>query len=72
MTDQDPLRHLRAELDRLDETLLDTLRRRIDCGVRIAEYKVRHDLPMMQAGSGWSRREQPGTPPRTAWTPASW
>jgi 4-amino-4-deoxychorismate mutase len=50
MTDQDHLRDLRAELDLLDEKLLDTLRRRIDCGVRIAEYKARHDLPMMQPG----------------------
>lgn len=50
MSDQDPLRDLRAELDLLDESLLDILRRRIDCGVRIAEHKVRYGLPMMQPG----------------------
>ncbi len=50
MSDQDELRRLRAELDELDGVLLDTLRRRIDCGVRIARYKSRHGVPMMQPG----------------------
>ncbi|MFE3071605.1 4-amino-4-deoxychorismate mutase CmlD [Streptomyces sp. NPDC059247] len=50
MTEQDELYRLRGELDTLDGTLLDTLRRRIDCGVRIARYKSRHGVPMMQPG----------------------
>lgn len=50
MTEQDELHRLRTELDTLDGTLLDTLRRRIDCGVRIARYKSRHGVPMMQPG----------------------
>ncbi|MDB1090284.1 chorismate mutase family protein [Streptomyces sp. ACA25] len=50
MTEQDELHRLRTELDTLDGTLLDTLRRRIDCGVRIARYKSQHDVPMMQPG----------------------
>ncbi|MFJ2783095.1 4-amino-4-deoxychorismate mutase CmlD [Streptomyces sp. NPDC093249] len=50
MTEQDELHRLRGELDTLDGTLLDTLRRRIDCGVRIARYKSRHGVPMMQPG----------------------
>ncbi|SCF47644.1 chorismate mutase [Micromonospora matsumotoense] len=50
MTEHDELHRLRAELDVLDGTLLDTLRRRLDCGVRIARAKSRHDVPMMQPG----------------------
>ncbi|MEV1050128.1 4-amino-4-deoxychorismate mutase CmlD [Streptomyces sp. NPDC049887] len=50
MTEQDELHRLRTELDSLDGTLLDTLRRRIDCGVRIARYKSLHGVPMMQPG----------------------
>ncbi|MFF7525770.1 4-amino-4-deoxychorismate mutase CmlD [Streptomyces pseudovenezuelae] len=50
MTQQDELHRLRSELDTLDGTLLDTLRRRIDCGVQIARYKSRHGVPMMQPG----------------------
>ncbi|GGT60435.1 4-amino-4-deoxychorismate mutase CmlD [Streptomyces purpureus] len=50
MTKQDELARLRTELDHLDGTLLDTLRRRIDCGVRIARHKSRHGVPMMQPG----------------------
>ncbi|APE20321.1 MULTISPECIES: 4-amino-4-deoxychorismate mutase CmlD [Streptomyces] len=50
MTEQNELQRLRAELDALDGTLLDTVRRRIDLGVRIARYKSRHGVPMMQPG----------------------
>ncbi|MFD4029995.1 4-amino-4-deoxychorismate mutase CmlD [Streptomyces sp. NPDC058637] len=50
MTEQDELHGLRAELDALDVTLMDTVRRRIDYGVRIARYKSRHGVPMMQPG----------------------
>jgi chorismate mutase-like protein len=42
------LNDLRAELDRLDQILLDTVRRRLECGVRIAEHKAAHEVPMMQ------------------------
>ncbi|HEY0699422.1 MAG TPA: chorismate mutase family protein [Micromonospora sp.] len=47
-TDVDRLAALRAELDHLDEQLLDVLRQRIECCVRIAEHKREHDIPMMQ------------------------
>jgi chorismate mutase-like protein len=39
---------LRAHLDALDQVLLDTVRDRIRCCVRIAEVKRRHSVPMMQ------------------------
>jgi chorismate mutase len=39
---------LRARLDALDRVLLDTVRDRILCCVRIAEVKRRHGVPMMQ------------------------
>ncbi|GGV87235.1 hypothetical protein GCM10015535_36550 [Streptomyces gelaticus] len=39
---------LRAELDLVDVTLLDTLKSRIDLCVRIAEHKREHGVPMMQ------------------------
>lgn len=48
MTDHHPLEQLREELDRLDHRLLDTVRRRIECGVRIAKYKSANEVPMMQ------------------------
>ncbi len=50
MTEHHPLALLREELDRLDQDLLDTIRKRIECGVRIAEYKSANDVPMMQPG----------------------
>jgi chorismate mutase len=42
------LETLRAQLDSIDGQLLETLRERIDCCVRIAEYKRENDVPMMQ------------------------
>jgi chorismate mutase-like protein len=42
------LAQLRAELDRTDVRLLDTLRSRVECCVRIAEHKREHAVPMMQ------------------------
>jgi chorismate mutase len=42
------LEHLRAQLDALDQVLLDTVRDRIRCCVRIGEAKRRHGVPMMQ------------------------
>ena len=42
------LEQLRSELDALDAELLDTLRDRIRCCVRIAEVKRRDAVPMMQ------------------------
>jgi len=39
---------LRHELDLVDARLLDTLKDRIECCVRIAEYKREHAVPMMQ------------------------
>ena len=42
------LERLRAELDTLDQALLDTVRDRIRCCVSIAEVKRRHGVPMMQ------------------------
>jgi chorismate mutase-like protein len=42
------LEDLRAQLDALDEALLETVRDRIRCCVRIAEAKRRHGVPMMQ------------------------
>ncbi|MGP3926317.1 chorismate mutase family protein [Streptomyces sp. 8N616] len=44
----DGLEALRDELDRIDQRLLGTIRERLDCCVRIAEYKREHDVPMMQ------------------------
>ena len=42
------LERLRAQLDALDQDLLDTVRDRIRCCVRIAEVKRRHGVAMMQ------------------------
>ena len=42
------LEALRAQLDALDQVLLDTVRDRIRCCVRIADVKRRHEVPMMQ------------------------
>jgi chorismate mutase len=42
------LERLRAQLDALDRVLLDTVRDRIRCCVRIADAKRRHGVPMMQ------------------------
>jgi chorismate mutase-like protein len=44
----DDLERLRAQLDALDQTLLDTVRDRIRICVRIAEVKRRDAVPMMQ------------------------
>jgi prephenate dehydrogenase len=48
MTEQDSLERLREQLDRLDQDLLDTVRKRIECGIRIAKYKAANAVPMMQ------------------------
>jgi chorismate mutase-like protein len=42
------LESLRAQLDALDRVLLDTVRDRVRCCVRIADVKRRHGVPMMQ------------------------
>lgn len=42
------LRSLRDELDGLDRTLLETVRRRLDCCCRIGRHKRDHAIPMMQ------------------------
>jgi chorismate mutase len=42
------LQRLRAKLDALDQVLLDTVRDRIRCCVRIADVKRRHRVSMMQ------------------------
>jgi chorismate mutase-like protein len=42
------LERLRAHLDALDQVLLDTVRDRIRCCVRIADVKRRDGVPMMQ------------------------
>jgi chorismate mutase-like protein len=42
------LEGLRAQLDELDRLLLDIVRDRIRCCVRIADAKRRHGVPMMQ------------------------
>jgi 4-amino-4-deoxychorismate mutase len=42
------LERLRAQLDALDQDLLDAVRDRIRCCVRIAEVKRRHGISMMQ------------------------
>jgi len=39
---------LRDKLDRIDESLLDRLRQRIECCVEIGLFKSAHDVPMMQ------------------------
>jgi len=44
----DDLEALRSRLDDIDLRLLDCLRERIDCCVRIADVKRRHDVAMMQ------------------------
>jgi chorismate mutase len=44
----DDLDRLRAQLDALDHVLLDTVRDRIRCCVRIADVKRRDGVPMMQ------------------------
>ena len=47
-TAAEELERLRAHLDALDQVLLDTMRDRVRCCVRIADVKRRHDVPMMQ------------------------
>ena len=42
------LERLRAQLDALDQDLLDTVRDRIRCCVRIAEVKRKYGVAMMQ------------------------
>jgi chorismate mutase-like protein len=42
------LARLRDELDGIDVRLLDAVRDRIECCVRIANYKREHAVPMMQ------------------------
>jgi chorismate mutase len=42
------LERLRSQLDVLDQVLLDTVRDRLRCCLRIADVKRRHDVPMMQ------------------------
>jgi 4-amino-4-deoxychorismate mutase len=42
------LEAMRAELDRIDERLLDTLRARLECCERIARHKREHGISMMQ------------------------
>jgi chorismate mutase len=42
------LERLRAQLDTLDQVLLETVRDRMRCCVRIAGVKRRHGVPMMQ------------------------
>jgi chorismate mutase-like protein len=44
----DDLERLRAQLDALDRVLLDTVRDRIGCCVRIGAVKRRDGVPMMQ------------------------
>ncbi|MBB6170946.1 chorismate mutase [Nocardiopsis mwathae] len=45
---KDQLSELRSELDGIDERLLEIIRERIECCVRIARHKQDHDIPMMQ------------------------
>jgi 4-amino-4-deoxychorismate mutase len=47
-TAAEDLERLRAQLDVLDRVLLDTVRDRIRCCLRIADVKRRHRVPMMQ------------------------
>jgi chorismate mutase len=42
------LEALRSELDGIDVHFRETLKNRIECCIRIAEYKKDHDVPMMQ------------------------
>jgi 4-amino-4-deoxychorismate mutase len=42
------LEELRSRLDAIDESLLDQLRRRIECCAQIARVKQAHGVPMMQ------------------------
>jgi chorismate mutase-like protein len=44
----DALEELRAKLGGIDESLLDQLRRRIECCEEIARVKKAHGVPMMQ------------------------
>lgn len=46
--DQNGLTRLRDELDGIDMRLLDAVRDRIECCVRIAHHKREHSVPMMQ------------------------
>lgn len=50
VTGQDSLESLREQLDRVDRELLDTIHRRMECGVRIARYKAANAVPVMQPG----------------------
>ena len=47
-TAADELERLREQLDALDRVLLETVRDRIRCCIRIAGVKRRHGVPVMQ------------------------
>ncbi|MED1738881.1 chorismate mutase family protein [Bacillus swezeyi] len=42
------LEGLRVKLDSIDEQLLDTLKARLECCIRIGLYKREYNIPMMQ------------------------
>lgn len=44
----DVLEELRSELDDIDGRLLDIIRERIECCIRIGRHKQEHGIPMMQ------------------------
>ncbi|KUL13617.1 4-amino-4-deoxychorismate mutase [Bacillus licheniformis LMG 7559] len=39
---------MRVKLDRIDEQLLDTLKERLECCIKIGLYKREYHIPMMQ------------------------
>ena len=44
------LEQYRKEIDQIDEQLVDLFEKRMDTVIHVAEYKLAHDLPVLNAG----------------------
>ena len=47
------LKEIREEIDQIDDSIVELLKKRFDCSLKVAEYKIKNDLPVLN-----SQREQ--------------